>query len=73
MERSLRELGMPMPIGRAALKLVTREMVAKNRMPNGFPLSAGDARRGEARSRSPGGRPAPDPDHDHAAAGCGGA
>jgi len=36
LERSLRELGMPMPIGRAALKLVTREMVAKNRMPNGF-------------------------------------
>jgi D-alanine transaminase len=36
MERSLRELGMPMPIGRAALKLVTREMIAKNRMPNGF-------------------------------------
>jgi D-alanine transaminase len=36
MERSLRELGMPMPIGRAGLKLVTREMIAKNRMPNGF-------------------------------------
>jgi D-alanine transaminase len=36
LERSLRELGMPMPIGRAALKLVTREMIAKNRMPNGF-------------------------------------
>ena len=36
MERSLRELGMPMPIGRAALKLVVREMVARNRMPDGF-------------------------------------
>jgi D-alanine transaminase len=36
MERSLRELGMPMPMNRAALKLVTREMVAKNRMPEGF-------------------------------------
>lgn len=36
MERSLRELGMPMPIGRAALKLVVREMIAINRMPNGF-------------------------------------
>ena len=36
MERSLRELGMPMPMSRAALKLVTREMVAKNRMPDGF-------------------------------------
>ena len=36
MERSLRELGMPMPIGRAALKLVVQEMVARNRMPDGF-------------------------------------
>ncbi|HTC84636.1 MAG TPA: D-amino-acid transaminase [Rhizomicrobium sp.] len=36
MERSLRELGMPMPMSRAALKLVTREMIARNRMPNGF-------------------------------------
>ena len=36
MERSLRELGMPMPMGRAALKLVTREMIARNRMANGF-------------------------------------
>jgi len=36
MERSLRELGMPMPMSRAALKLVTREMVARNHMPDGF-------------------------------------
>jgi D-alanine transaminase len=36
MERSLRELGMPMPMGRSALKLVTREMIARNRMTNGF-------------------------------------
>jgi len=36
MERSLRELGMPMPIGRAALKLVVQEMIARNRMPDGF-------------------------------------
>jgi D-alanine transaminase len=36
LERSLRELGMPMPISRPALKLVTREMIAKNRMPTGF-------------------------------------
>jgi len=36
MERSLRELGMAMPMSRAALKLVTREMIARNRMPNGF-------------------------------------
>jgi len=36
MERSLRELGMAMPMARGALKLVTREMIARNRMPNGF-------------------------------------
>ena len=36
MERSLRELGMPMPIGRAALKLVMREMIARNRIADGF-------------------------------------
>jgi len=36
MERSLRELGMPMPMGRAALKLVMREMIARNRMSDGF-------------------------------------
>ena len=36
LERSLRELGMAMPMTRSALKLVTREMVAKNRMPDGF-------------------------------------
>ena len=36
MERSLRELGMAMPMSRAALKLVMREMVAKNRIADGF-------------------------------------
>jgi len=36
MERSLRELGMPMPMGRAALKLVMREMIARNRIPDGY-------------------------------------
>jgi len=36
MERSLRELGMAMPMGRAALKLVIREMIAKNRMADCF-------------------------------------
>ena len=36
MERSLRELGMAMPMSRPALKLVTREMIARNRMPDGF-------------------------------------
>ena len=36
MERSLRELGMPMPMARAALKLVMRQMIARNRIANGF-------------------------------------
>src|ERR1044072_7413055 len=36
MERSLSELGMPMPMSRAALKLVMREMIARNRIANGF-------------------------------------
>jgi D-alanine transaminase len=36
MERSLRELGMAMPMGRAALKLVMREMIVRNRIANGF-------------------------------------
>ena len=36
MERSLRELGMAMPMSRAALKLVIREMIARNRMADCF-------------------------------------
>lgn len=36
MERSLRELGMDMPMGRAALKLVMREMIRRNRIKNGL-------------------------------------
>jgi D-alanine transaminase len=36
MERSLRELGIAMPMGRAALKLIVREMIARNRMANCF-------------------------------------
>jgi D-alanine transaminase len=36
MERSLRELGMAMPMSRAALKLVMGEMIAKNRIADGF-------------------------------------
>jgi len=36
MERSLRELGIAMPMSRAALKLVMREMVARNRIADGF-------------------------------------
>jgi D-alanine transaminase len=36
MERSLRELGMEMPMSRVALKLVMREMIARNRIADGF-------------------------------------
>ena len=36
LERSLKEVGMVMPVGRAALKLVMREMIARNRIRNGL-------------------------------------
>jgi D-alanine transaminase len=36
LERSLKEIGMAMPMGRVALKLVMREMIAKNRIHNGL-------------------------------------
>jgi D-alanine transaminase len=36
MERSLREIGMAMPMSRAALKLVMRQVIAKNRIADGF-------------------------------------
>ncbi len=36
MERSLRELGMEMPMCRAALKVVMREVIARNRIANGL-------------------------------------
>ncbi len=36
MERSLREIGIAMPMGRPALKLVMREMVARNRVRDGL-------------------------------------
>src|SRR3954469_22938105 len=36
MERSLSELGMAMPMGRPALKIVMREMIARNRIADGF-------------------------------------
>ena len=36
LERSLRELGMAMPMGRPALKFIMREMIARNRIANGF-------------------------------------
>src|SRR6185312_15508737 len=36
LERSLREIDVPMPMGRAALKLVLRELVARNRVADGL-------------------------------------
>jgi D-alanine transaminase len=36
MERSLREIGMPMPMSRGALKLVMHEMIARNRIADGL-------------------------------------
>lgn len=36
LERSVREIGMAMPIGREPLKLVTRELVRKNRIQDGL-------------------------------------
>jgi D-alanine transaminase len=48
MERSLGELGIAMPMGRAALKLVMREMIARNKIRNGLlylQVTRGAARR----------------------------
>ena len=48
LERSLGEIGMAMPMSRAALKLVMREMVARNRIQNGLlylQVTRGAARR----------------------------
>jgi D-alanine transaminase len=48
LERSLREIDVPMPMGRAALKLVMRELAARNRARDGFlylQVSRGSARR----------------------------
>ena len=48
MERSLREIGMEMPMGRAAMKLVMREMIQRNRVKDGLlyiQVSRGTARR----------------------------
>ena len=48
LERSTRELGMPMPMARGALKLVLRELARRNRVTNGalyLQLTRGRARR----------------------------
>ncbi|HWA69013.1 MAG TPA: D-amino-acid transaminase [Rhizomicrobium sp.] len=56
MERSLRELGIAMPMGRAALKLVMREMIARNRIPNGLlylQVTRGAAKRDHVPPKNP--------------------
>ena len=48
LERSLKEIGMAMPMGREALKLVMREMLVRNRVRDGilyFQVTRGAARR----------------------------
>jgi D-alanine transaminase len=48
LERSLREIGMAIPMGRAALKLVMRELIARNKISNGLlylQVTRGAARR----------------------------
>jgi D-alanine transaminase len=56
MERSLRELGIDMPMGRAALKLVMREMIARNRIANGLlylQVTRGAAKRDHVPPKNP--------------------
>jgi D-alanine transaminase len=51
LERSLRELSMPMPMSRAALTLVLRQAIRKNRLTDGFvylQITRGSARRDHA-------------------------
>jgi D-alanine transaminase len=51
LERSVREIGMPMPMGRGALKLLTREMARRNRVRDGliyFQVTRGTVRRDHA-------------------------
>ena len=66
MERSLREIGMGMPMGRAALKLVMREMIRRNRVRDG--LLYLQVTRGTVQRDHPIPEPAApaDPDHDRA-------
>ena len=56
MERSLREIGVAMPMSRAALKLVMREMIARNRIANGLlylQVTRGAARRDHVPPKTP--------------------
>jgi D-alanine transaminase len=56
LQRSVGEIGMAMPMGRAALKLVTREMARRNRMRDGliyFQVTRGSVRRDHAAPDKP--------------------
>jgi len=56
LERSVGEIGMAMPMDRAALKLITREMARRNRVRDGliyFQVTRGAVRRDHAVSDSP--------------------
>lgn len=56
LERSLRELGIAMPMSRAALKLVMHEMVARNRLADGIlylQVTRGAARRDHVPPKNP--------------------
>lgn len=56
LQRSVGEIGMAMPMGRAALKLITREMARRNRVRDGliyFQVTRGAVRRDHAVSDSP--------------------
>jgi len=56
MERSCRELGIAMPMGRSSLKLVMREMIARNRIRDGLlylQVTRGAARRDHVPPRTP--------------------
>lgn len=56
LERSVREIGMAMPMGRSALKLLTREMARRNRVRDGliyFQVTRGSVRRDHAVPKEP--------------------
>jgi D-alanine transaminase len=56
LQRSVGEIGMAMPMGRAALKLITREMARRNRVRDGliyFQVTRGAVRRDHAVSDTP--------------------
>jgi len=57
LERSLREIAMPMPMAREPFKLVLRELARRNHIVDGLVYLQVDARRSAARSRGPSSSP----------------